>query len=84
MTFEQLRKALAQRDRVRIPGPEAGWRQPTFGCIVDGPELVSTLQGEDFYYWIEFDTPQHDLSGDGPYRRAQILSRYLEPTGPNS
>jgi hypothetical protein len=29
-------------------------------------------------YWVEFDEPQLDVSGDGPYRKAKVWSRYLE------
>jgi hypothetical protein len=29
-------------------------------------------------YWIEFDTPQLDADGDGPYAGSQVLDRYIE------
>lgn len=74
-------KRFMRGDRVRIAGPEAGWRQPCTGSIVGGPEPIVTLPGPDFHYWVEFDVPQHDLSEDGPYVSAQILSCYLEPVG---
>lgn len=54
-----------------------GWRNDSTGVIVGEPESVATIQGEDYYYWVQFDTPQHDLSNDGPYYKAQILSRCL-------
>jgi len=47
-----------------------GWRNDCYGVIHDGLESVQTVQGEDFYYWVEFDVPQHDLSDGGPYYKA--------------
>ena len=32
----------------------------------------------DYFYIVKFDAAQHDLSEDGPYVMAQILSRYIE------
>ena len=78
-TFQTRQKVFAQGDRVQVSGPEAGWRQSSAGRIVGEPEPINTLQGADFFYWVAFDSPQHDLSEDGPYERAQILSCYLEP-----
>lgn len=31
------------------------------------------------FYMVQFDAPQHDLSEDGPYYKAQILGRCLAP-----
>jgi hypothetical protein len=76
--FETRQKVFALGDRVRVPDAEAGWRHASTGRIVGGPEPVITLQGADFFYWVAFDSPQHDLSEDGPYERAQILSCYLQ------
>jgi len=56
---------------------EGGWRTDCQGKVKCGPEPVETRQGVDYFYWVEFDEPQHDLSDDGPYEAAQILSRYL-------
>jgi hypothetical protein len=30
------------------------------------------------YWWVAFSNPEHDLDGDGPYWKAQILSRYID------
>lgn len=30
-----------------------------------------------FVYWIEFDRPQLDRDGDGPYSASQVLSTYV-------
>jgi hypothetical protein len=81
--FKKREQVFALGTRVRVPGPAAGWRQPSIGYIVGGPEPVTTLQGSDFFYWVAFDVPQHDLSDDGPYERAQILSCYLEAAAAN-
>ncbi|WP_241681618.1 hypothetical protein [Streptomyces sp. CB01881] len=35
-----------------------------------------TGEGE-LAYWVSFDEPQYDSSGDGPYRKAQIWARHL-------
>jgi hypothetical protein len=29
-------------------------------------------------YWVEFDEPQLDTDGDGPYYKSQVLEKYLE------
>jgi hypothetical protein len=29
------------------------------------------------FYYVEFDVPQMDADGDGPYRRAEIDGRFL-------
>lgn len=63
--------------RVSVSGACGGWRNDCEGVISSVPEPVQTVQGEDYFYWVQFDTPQHDLSDDGPYRKAQILSRCL-------
>lgn len=64
-------------DRVKVSS-EGGWRENFFGKIISEPQSIQTRQGEDFFYWVEFDVPQHDLSEDGPYSMAQILSKYLD------
>lgn len=63
--------------RVLVSATCGGWRNDCHGMIVSEPESVQTLSGEDYYYWVQFDFPQHDLSSDGPYSKAQILSRCL-------
>jgi hypothetical protein len=29
-------------------------------------------------YWVEFDEPQFDGDGDGPYVTSQVLDKYIE------
>ncbi len=60
--------------QVLVSATCGGWRDDSHGVISSVPEPVKTVQGEDYFYWVQFDTPQHDLSNDGPYRKAQILS----------
>lgn len=72
-----IRQVFAVGTRVFISGVCGGYRNDSEGVISSDPEPVQTMQGEDFFYWVQFDTPQHDLSNDGPYSKAQILSRCL-------
>ena len=74
---EALRKAFQLGARV-VVSARGGWQKDAVGVIVAGPEPVKTMQGEDFYWWVEFLIPEYDLDGDGPYSKAQILSRYIE------
>jgi len=74
-----MRQHFVVGTRVRVSGACGGWRNDSTGVVVDGPEPVQTVKGEDFFYWIQFDLPQHDLSDDGPYSKAQVLSRCLCP-----
>lgn len=32
---------------------------------------------DELLYWVDFDEPQYDCDGCGPYRKAQIRGRYL-------
>jgi hypothetical protein len=60
-----------------VVSARGGWRNDSPGAVVAGPDAVQTMQGEDYYYWIQFDDPQRDLDDDGPYVKAQVLSRYM-------
>lgn len=71
-----MRKHFESGERVSVSA-KGGWSSDFHGVISGGPDSVNTRQGEDFFYWVRFDTPQHDLSEDGPYEEAHILSRYL-------
>lgn len=51
--------------------------QPT-GFVKDSPSVVVGRQGEMLTYWIEFDEPQLDADGDGPYVMSQVLGMYLQ------
>lgn len=80
---EQLRKTFTLGSKV-VVSAKGGWQNDAIGVVVAGPEPVSTLQGEDFYWWVEFLQPQRDLGNDGPYNKAQILSRYIEDATRNT
>lgn len=74
---EQLRRTFKMGAKVLVSA-RGGWHRDALGRIVAGPEPIQTLQGEDFFWWVEFLVPERDIDGDGPYRKAQILSRYIE------
>jgi hypothetical protein len=78
--------ALPAGTRVRVikdndwNGP---WMREFFGVIdaVPAPEPVRhplTRPGE-LAYWVTFEEPQLDGDGAGPYRKALIWGRYLQP-----
>lgn len=78
--------AMPPGTRVRViqdtewKGP---WRQEFTGTIdtTMPPELVNHPMARpgELAYYVAFDEPQHDTSDDGPYRKAQIWERYLDP-----
>lgn len=72
----RLKRRLEIGCKVEVSA-EGGWAKNCVATVESGPESVETRQGEDYFYWVVFDEPQHDLSDDGPYESAQILSRYL-------
>jgi len=72
-----MRQAFDIGTRVFVSATCGGWRNDSHGVITSAPESVQTVKGEDYFYWVQFDAPQHDLSDDGPYYKAQILSRCL-------
>ncbi|WP_431121368.1 hypothetical protein [Variovorax paradoxus] len=55
-----------------------GWKATFLGTICSEAEPVQTVKGPENYYWVEFDESQEDVSGPDLYRKAQILSCYLE------
>lgn len=73
-----LKQEFSPGARVIVSGA-GGWRNDASGTIKGVPEVINIVQGEAFTYWVEFDEPQHDLSDDGPYYKAQVLSLYLRP-----
>ena len=44
----------------------------------DGARVVPTTHGPERYYFVWFDSPQDDGSGDGPYRGGEIAESELE------
>ena len=78
--------ALPPGTRVRVIQDQAWrgpWAQVFVGTINDmaAPEPVKSLKARPYElsYWVTFDEPQRDADGDGPYRKAQIWDRHLEP-----
>ncbi len=45
----------------------------------DYSKKVKTTAGDKLFYWVVFDSPQVDASGDGPYKEAEIELQFLEP-----
>lgn len=79
-------EAMPPGTRVRVikddrwDGP---WRQIFTGTVDEtiAPRRVEHAQAGvgEFEYSVRFDEPQMDSSDDGPYRKAVIWGRYLEP-----
>lgn len=58
------------------PGP---WPAEPTGTVRSGPEIIEGTRGLMATYWVQFDEPQYDTDGDGPYDSSQVLGKYLEP-----
>lgn len=67
---------------VQYPSWAGPWAVEFRGEIDDliPPEPVENFrEGEgELAYWVSFDEPQYDSSGDGPFRKAWIWGRYLK------
>lgn len=74
MTFVIGTRVQVLSDPDYGPGP---WPAEPFGKIVGPPEAVEGRVGMLTTYWVEFDEPQLDTDGDGPYSKSQVLGRYL-------
>jgi hypothetical protein len=79
---QAVRMEFANGSRVRVrrdpqfgPGP---WPAEPTGRVVGAPEEVQGREGTLRTYWVEFDEPQLDTDGDGPYYKSQVLEKYLE------
>lgn len=70
-------KSFALFDRVSV-SPLGGWKSTFRGVVVSEPEPVDTVRGPEYFYWVEFDEPQQAIDGADTYRKAQILSCYLD------
>lgn len=61
------------------------WQREFLGTISDmaAPEPVNNPKGYagELMYWVDFDEPQHDADGEGPFRKAQIWDRHLQAEG---
>ena len=56
------------------PGP---WPSEPMGTITGGPGLTQGRNGDLVTYWVMFDEPQYDTDGSGPYKKSQVLDKYL-------
>ena len=67
---------------IQDPSWAGPWQVEFQGEIDDleAPEPVRHAMAQDgeMAYWVNFDEPQYDSDGDGPYRKAQIWGRYLK------
>ncbi len=78
--------AMPPGTRVRVVKDQAWdgpWRNVFVGTVdtTIAPQLVQSavaVRGER-QYSVTFDEPQLGADGDGPYRKAVIWGRYLEP-----
>ena len=62
----------------------AGPWQAEFGGVIDGSQPPVSVQHSSAHsgelaYWVVFDGPQYDSDGCGPYYKARIWDRYLDP-----
>lgn len=59
------------------------WQSEFLGTIdaMGAPEIITHAHAEpgELAYWVRFDEPQLDSLGCGPYRKAMIWGRYLQP-----
>jgi hypothetical protein len=56
----------------------SGWQSNFLGTVVSSPESNQTNLGQVTLYWVQFETPQKDRSGNTEYFKAQISNPYLE------
>jgi hypothetical protein len=72
--------------RVRISG-DCHWAQNATGMIAEPPthmvegygdgvsRVVESSRGPIVFYFVQFDSPQYDADGDGPYPASEIDDR---------
>jgi len=77
-------------DRVRI-SENHHWAKRALAIVAEPPAAVAEMvngwegawrtveavKGPLRFYWVEFEQPQRDADGDGPYGGAEIDSEYL-------
>jgi hypothetical protein len=64
-----------RRDPEFGPGP---WPAEPTATVIGPPETIQGRSGALTTYWVEFDEPQTDADGDGPFINSQVLEQYLE------
>jgi len=73
------KKQFNLNDKVLV-NSKGGWKRTCVGSICSVAEPVETLQGSEFFYWVEFNEPEEDVNGTDKYSKAQILSQYISHT----
>jgi hypothetical protein len=88
---EFAREKFVPGDRVRV-SRDYHWARGATGVIRLPPPQVAGLDGDwsghvrrvqttqsvVTFYWVEFDRPQRDANGDGPYLGGEIDEPHLE------
>lgn len=83
-------KAYSVGDRVEI-SEGYHWAKGALATVAEPPDPVlnmvdgwhgvwrevTAVKGVLTFFWVEFDEPQIDADGDGPYAGAEIDSDYL-------
>jgi hypothetical protein len=72
--------------RVRISA-DCHWAQNATGMIAEHPvrgckglsRVVKAPRGPVVFYFVQFDSPQYDADGDGPYPASEIEEEYIIP-----
>ena len=72
-------------DRVRVL-PHYPWAKGVTATVIGGLQgdrmkfrrVVGGGEGPRIFYFVAFDQPQVDQTGDGPYIGAEIESRFIE------
>lgn len=60
---------------VKLVGDQRPW--------IGHTRLREGLDGMHVVYWVEFDQPANDWSGDGPYNSSEVLEDDLEALEPS-
>jgi hypothetical protein len=67
---------------IQDEGWSGPWASVFTGTVSDmaapEPPASEAARPDELAYWIDFDQPQRDADGEGPYRKAQIWARYME------
>ena len=88
----ELPALMVAGTRVRVSS-EDFWPKKAIGTISIAPRAVQELTGDWqghyrvvqavkgplIFYWVQFDEPQLDDDGDGPFIAAEVEAAYLQP-----
>jgi hypothetical protein len=76
----EMKQSIVPGSRVRVSATYH-WARSAIGTVGRKSREVGSLNGPLLFRWVEFDTPQVDADGDGPYSGAEIDVRFLEAIG---